>query len=145
MAGGTCAAMVCESRLVRYLGIDLAWGEGSQARPASRSGVVALEPDGRIVNAGWTIRLAETIEWIEANSLEDTLVFVDAPVLIDNEHGQRLAERQVGQRYGKWWVSANSTNRRSPRRLECTSVGDSRDAGGVTTTGSTGRRGAGGF
>ncbi len=26
--------MVCESRLVRYLGIDLAWGEGSQARPA---------------------------------------------------------------------------------------------------------------
>ncbi|HEV2771570.1 MAG TPA: DUF429 domain-containing protein [Thermoleophilaceae bacterium] len=101
---------------MRYLGIDLAWGEGSQARPASRSGVVALDPDGRIVNAGWTLGLAETIEWVEANALEDTLVFVDAPLLIDNEDGQRLAERQVGQRYGKWWVSANSTNRRSPRQ-----------------------------
>ena len=55
-------------------------------------------------------------QWIEANALEDTLSFVDAPLLIDNEDGQRLAERQVGQRYGKWWVSANSTNRRSPRQ-----------------------------
>jgi len=77
---------------------------------------VALEPDGRIVNAGWTSGLAETIEWIEANALEDTLLFVDAPLLIDNEDGQRLAERQVGQRYGKWWVSANSTNTKSPRQ-----------------------------
>lgn len=32
--------------LVRYLGVDLAWGEGSQTKPASRSGVVALEPGG---------------------------------------------------------------------------------------------------
>jgi len=37
--GGTA----CDGRLVRYLGIDLAWGEGSQAKPANRSGVVALE------------------------------------------------------------------------------------------------------
>jgi predicted RNase H-like nuclease len=89
---------------VRYLGIDLAWGEGSQAKPANRSGVVALEPDGRISNAGWTIGVDETIEWIEANAVEDTLLFVDAPLRVDNAHGQRLAERQVGQRYGKWWV-----------------------------------------
>jgi predicted RNase H-like nuclease len=36
--------------------------------------------------------------------------------MIDNTEGQRLAERQVGQRYGKWWVSANSTNTKSPRQ-----------------------------
>jgi predicted RNase H-like nuclease len=101
---------------VRYLGLDLAWGEGSQARPANRSGVVALEPDGRISDAGWTLGLRETIEWIEANAVVDTLLFVDAPLVIDNGDGQRLAERQVGQRYGKWWVSANSTNTKSPRQ-----------------------------
>lgn len=99
---------------MRYLGIDLAWGEGSQVKPANRSGVVALESDGRIVRAGWTIGVEETIEWIEANAVADTLLFVDAPLVIDNETGQRLAERQVGQRYGKWWVSANSTNTKSP-------------------------------
>jgi hypothetical protein len=42
---------------VRYLGVDLAWGEGSESRPANRSGVVALESSGAIVGAGWTIGL----------------------------------------------------------------------------------------
>jgi predicted RNase H-like nuclease len=64
------------------LGIDLAWGEGSQVKPANRSGVVALESDGRIVRAGWTIGVDETIEWIVANAVADTLLFVDAPLVI---------------------------------------------------------------
>src|SRR4051794_38442286 len=55
----------CNSRPMRYLGVDLAWGEGSLAKPANRSGVVALEPDGRIGAAGWTIGLDETVDWIE--------------------------------------------------------------------------------
>ncbi len=82
----------------------------------NRSGVVALEPNGRISDADWTINLADAIEWIDANAVADTLLFVDAPLVIDNPDGQRLAERQVGQRYGKWWVSANSTNIKSPRK-----------------------------
>jgi predicted RNase H-like nuclease len=44
------------------------------------------------------------------------MLFVDAPLLIENETGQREAERQVGARYGSAWVSANSTNRASPRQ-----------------------------
>ncbi|MDA0170538.1 DUF429 domain-containing protein [Solirubrobacter taibaiensis] len=98
------------------MGVDLAWGEGSQTKPANRSGVVALEPDGRITAAGWTVGLDETVEWIEANAAAHTLLFVDAPLLVDNPDGQRLAEKQVGQRYGRWWVSANSTNVKSPRQ-----------------------------
>lgn len=107
---------VCESCRVRYLGVDLAWGEGSIVRPANRSGVVALETDGRVVDAGWTVGLDDTIAWIEACAATDTLLFVDAPLLVDNERGQRVAERQVGQRYGRWWVSANSTNTGSSRQ-----------------------------
>lgn len=101
---------------MRCLGIDLAWGEGSLAKPANRSGVVALEPNGRVVAAGWTIGLDQTVEWIEAHAATDTLLFVDAPLLVENDSGQRVAERQVGQRYGRWWVSANSTNVNSPRQ-----------------------------
>jgi predicted RNase H-like nuclease len=101
---------------VRYLGIDLAWGEGSAQKPANRSGVVALESDGGIADAGWTIGIDDTLRWIDAHAHADTLLFVDAPLLIDNPIGQREAERQVGQRYGRWWVSANSTNTASPRR-----------------------------
>lgn len=101
---------------MRFLGIDLAWGEGSEAKPANRSGVVALESDGRIVDAGWTIGIEKTIDWIERLRGPDTLAFIDAPLVVENATGQRLADKQVGQRYGRWWVSANSINTSSPHQ-----------------------------
>lgn len=101
---------------MRYLGVDLAWGEGSEAKAANRSGVVALEPSGTIDDAGWTIGLEATIDWIKRHGADDALLFVDAPLVITNETGPRLADRQTGQRYGRWWVSANSVNLNSPRQ-----------------------------
>lgn len=103
-------------RAVRFLGVDLAWGEGSEDRPANYSGVVALGASGEIHDAGWTIGLDETQAWIERHALEDTLLFVDAPLVITNLTRQRLADKQVGQRYGRWLVSANSVNLSSPRQ-----------------------------
>jgi hypothetical protein len=50
---------------MRFLGVDLAWGRGTAARPANRTGVVSLEGDGSIVAAGWTIGLDATARWIE--------------------------------------------------------------------------------
>ena len=35
--------------------------------------------------------------------------------MVRNDTGQRLCETQVGQRYGRWKASANTTNTRSPR------------------------------
>jgi len=101
---------------MRYLGIDLAWGEGTQAKPANRSGVVALESSGVIIDAGWTIGLDDTVRWIEDHSTPDVVAFVDAPLVVTNLEKQRLCETQVGQRYWQWLVSANSTNTESPRR-----------------------------
>lgn len=101
---------------MRYLGVDLAWGEGSEAKPANRSGVVALEPSGAISDAGWRIGLEATIDWIQQHAADDALLFVDAPLVITNPTGPRLADRQTGQRYGRWWVSANSVNLSSPRQ-----------------------------
>lgn len=101
----------------RFLGIDLAWGEGSeQQKPANRSGVVALERTGQIVDASWTIGLDDTVDWIEAHSSFDSLLFVDAPLVITNATGARLPDRETGRRYGRWWVSANSVNLGSPRK-----------------------------
>lgn len=107
---------LCEGLRVRYLGIDLAWGEGSDAKPANQSGVVALGADGVIVDAGWTIGLDETVGWVGEHAGGEALLFVDAPLVVENVSGQRVAERQVGQRYGSSWVSANSTNTGSPRQ-----------------------------
>jgi predicted RNase H-like nuclease len=99
----------------RFLGIDLAWGEGSATKRAADTGVAALDGGGSVVAAGWTCGIVETLDWVEQNAAADALLFVDAPLVVDNERGQRLCERQTGQRYGRWKVSANTTNLGSPR------------------------------
>ena len=100
---------------MRVIGIDLAWGEGSSQKLANETGLVAVEPSGMIVDAGWACGIASTTEWVERVATADTLLMVDAPLVVSNALGQRLCETQVGQRYGRWNVFANSTNLGSPR------------------------------
>jgi predicted RNase H-like nuclease len=100
----------------RFLGVDLAWGNGGAAGPANESGVAVVDDCGRVLRAGWARGLEETIDWINsAAGAGPALLFVDAPLIVTNPAGQRECERQAGQRYGRWKVSANSTNTRSPR------------------------------
>lgn len=100
----------------RFLGVDLAWSEGRDGRSPNESGLAVLDLAGRVLDAGWTRGIAETAEWIESRAgTESALLFVDAPLVVSNPTGQRPCERQVGQRYGRWKVSANTTNLHSPR------------------------------
>ena len=112
---------------MKLLGVDLAWSEaGEGGRTSRETGVVALEPDGRVSAAGWTVGVEATVAWVEASSGDDALLFVDAPLLVENPTGQRACETEVGRRYGRWKVSANSSNLALPhaagvalrRRLE---------------------------
>lgn len=98
---------------MKFIGIDLAWGEGSNKKAANESGVAMLDAAGKVVQAGWIRGVAETVAWVEQNAHDETLLFVDAPLVVNNESGQRLCEKQVGQRYGRWKVAAHSTNNRS--------------------------------
>ena len=112
---GADLTVVSDNGHMRVIGVDLAWGEGTSRRVANETGVLAVELDGTVVDAGWTCGLPETVEWIERRSSADTLMMVDAPLVVMNASGQRICETQVGQRYGRWKVSANSTNLNSPR------------------------------
>jgi predicted RNase H-like nuclease len=102
--------------VMNVLGVDLAWGESSGSRVANETGVVAVDAAGTVLDAGWRVGIADTAEWIERMAAETTLAMIDAPLVVTNESGQRLCEREVGQRYGRWKVSANSTNKSSSRR-----------------------------
>ncbi len=100
----------------RFIGVDLAWSEGRRGREANETGVAVLDTTGRVVDAGWTRTLTDTIARIQAAAgSESALLFIDAPLVVNNPTGQRPCENQVGQRYGRWKVSANSTNLVSPR------------------------------
>lgn len=108
--------MGASSAIGRFLGVDLAWRPGSPGRPANETGVAVLDPTGRVLDAGWTRGLDETVTWITAVAgYDDALVFVDASLVVTNTHGQRACETAVGRRYGRWKVSANTTNVHSPR------------------------------
>ena len=101
--------------LMRVIGIDLAWGEGSTGKLANETGLVAVDPSGGVLDAGWACGLSEASAWIDQVATPKTLLMVDAPLIVNNGSGQRLCENQVGKRYGRWKVSANSTNRSSAR------------------------------
>ncbi len=93
-----------------FLGIDLAWAEKSKP---NESGVVMLDQAGTVAHAGWVVGVKEVLDWLDRHAPADALLFVDAPLVVNNARGQRLCEKEVGQRYWRWRVAANSTNRRS--------------------------------
>lgn len=102
--------------LTRFIGVDLAWREDTPERPANESGVAVIDETGQVLDAGWTRGLDATVDWIGAAARDQpALLFVDAPLLVTNPSGQRPCEKQVGQRYGRWQVSANTTNTRTTR------------------------------
>jgi predicted RNase H-like nuclease len=94
---------------VIFIGVDAAWGD------VNETGIVALEPTGHVRDAGWAVGVDAAVAWICAHTEPDTLVFIDAPLVVTNPTGQRLCETHVGQRYWRWSVSANSTNTASRR------------------------------
>ena len=93
-----------------FLGVDLAWGAGTTTKVPAETGVVALDASGRVVDATWIVGIPDTLAWAARHADSDALMFVDAPLVVLNPAGQRLCEKHVGQRYGRWKVSANSTN-----------------------------------
>lgn len=99
---------------MRFAGVDLAWSPGTPDRPANETGIAVLAPSGEVLDAGWTRGLAETADRLDALD-GDVLAFVDAPLVVTNRTGQRPCDTQVGQRYGRWKVSANTVNLGSPR------------------------------
>lgn len=102
---------------MRYLGIDLAWGEGSASRPANETGVCSLAADGTVLDAGWARGVDEVEAWIVRNASDEqgphgdgTVVAIDAPLVVPNATGMRESEKQVGRAYGRWKVAANASN-----------------------------------
>jgi predicted RNase H-like nuclease len=93
--------------LVLFIGVDLAWNE---AKP-KETGLVVLEESGRVRAADWRLGIAAVADWIEEHAEDETLVFIDAPLVVTNPAGtQRTCEWHVGKCYGSAKVSANSTH-----------------------------------
>src|SRR5688572_27223676 len=91
-----------------FIGVDLAWK--SERNP---TGIAVLEGDrsGAELTAVKTISSkANVAETIIAVATSETVIAIDAPLIITNVTGQRLCERAVGRRYGSREASCHTSN-----------------------------------
>jgi len=96
--------------VTRFLGVDLAWGEGTARKKPNETGLALLEDTGRILDAGWARGIDAVADWVVGTAKPGDVVAVDAPLVVHNASGMRMAERQVGMGYGRWKVAANASN-----------------------------------
>ena len=91
-----------------YVGVDLAW------KDSSRTGLAAVDGAGRLTASGVVKSDDEIAAWIEAHAPRAQVVAVDAPLIVPNASGQRVAEKMIGQAFGRYGASAHSASRSNP-------------------------------
>lgn len=94
--------------MTTYVGIDLAWS----AR--NRTGLAVVDGDGRLVTSGHAKTDVEIDAWLAENAPAPRTVGIDAPLIVPNETGQRVAEREIGRAYGRFGAGAYPSNRTNP-------------------------------
>lgn len=85
-------------KAMRFLGIDFGW----ENKP---SGLAALEWNGHSLHLLALDRLSEIkdiLGWVERHSTEDTVIGVDAPLVIPNRSGMRDADKLAHSHYGRY-------------------------------------------
>ena len=91
----------------RFLGIDFGW----QGRP---SGLACLEWTGswlRLHDLRVECDLSAILTWVDEQSEKDTVIGVDAPIVIPNESGMRIADRLAHSKYGRYHAGAYPASR----------------------------------
>lgn len=93
-----------------FIGIDLAWQ--SNRNP---TGIAVLEGDrdgARLTTLSTISPEMSVADFVTANATANTVVAIDAPLIIVNEIGQRSCETAVGKRYGSREAACHTTNLR---------------------------------
>jgi len=93
-----------------FIGIDLAWK--SKHNP---TGFAVLQGDregSRLTAQSTIFPEMHVADFVCAHASADTVIAIDAPLIIINETGQRICETAVGKQYGSREASCHTTNLR---------------------------------
>ncbi len=92
-----------------FIGIDLAWQSDK-----NHSGAAVLHGDRRGVEvqefSSDLTRLSDVKTFIYRNTRAETVVAIDAPLIVKNTCGQRPCETEIGRRFGAADAAAHTTN-----------------------------------
>ena len=93
-----------------FIGIDLAW---KSARNPTGGAVLNGDRLGARLEVLSTLSPdASVADFISANTAANTVVAIDAPLVIFNEAGQRACETAIGKKYGSREASCHTSNLR---------------------------------
>jgi len=94
---------------VTFIGVDLAWQ--SDRNPTS---IAVLQGDvsgASLHSFSDGLFSTAVVEFILEQATDDTVVAIDAPLILENESGQRSCEKLIGRKFGRFKASAHSSNR----------------------------------
>ncbi len=95
-------------RGVHYIGIDLAWGE------RQRTGLAVLDAEGRLVHVS-SVRTDEEIREALAAYVDGPCrVGIDAPLIVTNPTGSRVAEEELNRDFRGFEAGAHPSNTGKP-------------------------------
>ena len=99
---------------MHYLGIDLAWGE------RQRTGLAVLDAESRLLHLS-SVRTDEEIKAALAPYLEGPcLAGVDAPLVVVNPTGSRVAEQELNRDFRSFEAGAHPSNTGKPEMADGT-------------------------
>lgn len=92
-----------------FIGVDLAWHTEN-----NYSGIAVLRGDNNgaaLIPGGTTVvKLVGVVNHILTHATDNTVVAIDAPLIMKNSAGQRPCENLIGKKFGRYHGSAHSTN-----------------------------------
>ncbi|UZN03042.1 GNAT family N-acetyltransferase [Cellulomonas sp. S1-8] len=95
--------------MVRYVGLDLAWGR------TARTGIAVLDDAGRLVHSSSVRTDDEIADVLEQHTAGQRVVAaIDAPLVVPNLTGRRVGEVLVTRHFGRFDAGAHSSNRSHP-------------------------------
>lgn len=93
---------------MHFVGLDLAWGE------KNHTGVAVIDPGGRLLHVGVAQDDASIQADIAPYVSDECLVAIDAPLIVPNAGGRRIAEIELGKDFMRFDAGPHSANKANP-------------------------------
>ncbi|ONI74604.1 hypothetical protein BWI15_13905 [Kribbella sp. ALI-6-A] len=93
---------------MRYVGVDLAWGQRGV------TGLAVLDASGALLDVTVLQTDSDILTWLRRWTAGPCFVAFDAPIVVRNAGGHRPCERLISQYFGRFGASCHAANTANP-------------------------------
>ncbi len=99
---------------MRFVGVDLAWGQ------RSRTGLAVLDEEGTLLDLAERRTDDDVLAWLRRWTEGPCLVAIDAPLIVTNPTGRRRCEAELGAVFARHQAGAHPSNTSRPHMTDGT-------------------------